>query len=165
MELRTARPEDAEPIAAVVTAARRNAFEDLVGGQALEELDPEDEVRVWTERLAAAPADHLVVVADEADRVIGVVAWSVPPSDGPGTPPEATLKDLYVHPAAQGAGVGAQLLTRSQESLQDGSGRPARALVHSANWWTARLLETHGWARDPATPPDAAPDEHWIRRL
>jgi GNAT superfamily N-acetyltransferase len=164
MWFRDARPEDAEPIAAVVTAARRNAFEDLVGGQALEELDPEDEVRVWTARLAA-PADHLVLVAGEAERPVGVVAWLVPSADGAEAPAEATLKDLYVHPAAQGAGVGAQLLERSQEALTGGTPRPARTVVHSANWWTARLLQSHGWARDPATPADEAPNEQWIRSL
>lgn len=156
MELRDARPEDAPAIAAVVLAARLGAFEDLVGGRALAELNPEDELRAWEERLAAA---HEVVVAVQGDRVVGVVAWRVDPEDDG---PDVELRDLWVHPTAQGAGAGAVLLERSQERL---AGRRARTVLHAGNWWTARLLESRGWAREPDAPGVTAPDAQWARRL
>lgn len=154
MELRDARPEDAEEVAAVVVAARLGAFEDLVGGRALAELDPEDELRAWEGRLARGDGAE-VVVAVQGDRVVGVVAWA---ADGAGV----ALEDLWVHPAAQGAGVGALLLERTQERLP---GRRARTVLHAGNWWTARLLESRGWAREPDAPGVAAPDEGWARSL
>src|SRR5690606_11526263 len=111
---RAATPDDAPAIAQLVVAASVHAFEDLVGPRELALLDVERETGEWDLRLAE-PWDHVVFVATHDGRVIAVAAWLVP--RGPSLVPaeDGALTHLYVHPAAQGAGLGRRLLRHAEE--------------------------------------------------
>lgn len=164
MLLRAATPDDAAGIAQLVVAASFHAFEDLVGPRGLAVLDTERETGEWRLRLAE-PWDHVVFVATHGDRILGVAAWLVP--RGPSfTPAEnGILTHLYVHPAAQGAGLGRRLLRHAEEELRVIGGRTAQLSLHQGNTWTAQLLASEGWAQQPDTPVDALPNHAWTRTL
>jgi putative acetyltransferase len=93
--LRRARPEDAAAIAAVLTAAR--------AAQAwFPRLHTPDEDAAFVRDLLLP--DYEVWVAEDAGRVVGFAAIH-----------DDMLGHLFVHPDAQGAGVGTCLLDKTKE--------------------------------------------------
>lgn len=100
MRIRQAEPEDAEAIAAVFTPS----FATLTF---LPRLHTAEEDRWFVSKLLLPR--HEVWVAEEGGRLIGFAALS-----------EDMLDHLYVHPHAQGRGVGAALLAKAQERRPDG---------------------------------------------
>ena len=99
--LRRARPEDADAIVHIHTAARREAM------LYLPELHTDEETRDWIARVVL-PTQQ-VWVAEREGRVIGVAALDV-----------STLEQLYVLPGEQGHGVGSALLEKARELSPDG---------------------------------------------
>lgn len=164
MLFRAATPDDASGIAQLVVAASLHAFEDLVDPRELAMLDVEREAGEWGVRLAE-PWDHVVIVAEHDGRVIGVAAWLVPRGPSYGTALDGTLTHLYVHPAAQGAGLGRRLLGHAEEGLRAIGGRTAQLSLHEGNVWTARLLASAGWRQRLDTPDDMLPNHSWTREL
>lgn len=164
MLLRAATPDDASAIAQLVSAAALIAFEDFMGPAQIAQLDTERETGEWDLRLAE-PWDHIVVVATLGERILGVAAWLVP--RGPSLAPaqDGILTHLYVHPAAQGAGLGRRLLRHAEEGLRAIGGRTAQLSLHERNTWTAQLLASEGWAQQPNTPHDMLPNHAWTRTL
>jgi GNAT superfamily N-acetyltransferase len=91
----TARPEDAEDVAAVFLAARRAAM------PWLPELHPDEETRAFFAERVLPSCEVLV------ERRAGVVvAFLALRGD--------EVDHLYVHPAAQGLGIGSALLAEAQ---------------------------------------------------
>jgi GNAT superfamily N-acetyltransferase len=162
--VRDATPADAPAIAQLVAAAALIAFEDFMGPAEIAQLDTERETGEWDLRLAE-PGDHVVFVAENAGRVIGVAAWLTARGPGYRTPGDAHLTHLYVHPAVQGAGVGRALLEHAEDGFRQLGGRTARLSLHDANTWTAALLASAGWRREPDTPGDMLPHHTWTRTL
>ena len=94
MELRLARIEDADAVADV--------FIPSFGGLTfLPVLHSDEEHRAFAGRLVR---DTEVWVAEESARIVGFASLS-----------EARLEHLYVHPDAQGRGVGSALLAKAKE--------------------------------------------------
>jgi GNAT superfamily N-acetyltransferase len=91
--LRPATADDADAIASVHTSARRQAMPWLPA------LHSDDETRAWI-RDVVLPG-QTVWVADRDGQVVGVAALD-----------EGMLEQLYVHPDAQGQGVGTALLMK-----------------------------------------------------
>ncbi len=165
MRFRDATPDDGPAIAQLVIAASLHAFEDLLSPVELARLSElERETGEWGVRLAD-PHDHIVFVAEQSGRVIGVAAWLSP--RGPRLLParDAHLTHLYVHPVAQGAGLGRQLLTHAEDGLRAIGGQTAQLALHDENAWTAALLSSAGWVREPDRPDDMGPNHPWRRAL
>jgi GNAT superfamily N-acetyltransferase len=101
IDLRRARPEDADVIAHIHTAARHQAM------PYLPDLHTDEETRDWIASMVL-PSQQ-VWVAEREGRVIGVAAL-----EGP------TLEQLYVLPEEQGRGVGSALLEKARELSSGG---------------------------------------------
>lgn len=133
MEIRTARPADAERIRQVSARSCRAAYEDILDDEALIESmeDPAvtDEISDWLDETAdeegvvylvattATGDEHRETVAGFAQFLAGERA---PDHLGDGV---AYLKSLYVHPENWGAGVGTALLDAGIERLPASVGR------------------------------------------
>lgn len=162
MQFRDAQPADAPAIAQLVAAAALIAFEDFMGPAQVAQLDVERETGEWNLRLAE-PWDHIVLVAEHEGRVLGVAAWLTPRGPSYRTPRDADLTHLYVHPAAQSAGVGRALLGHAEDAFRQLGGRTAHLSLHEENTWTAALLTSAGWTQEPDTPADMLPQHVWRR--
>lgn len=169
--IRAAVPADADEIAAIDLAVARHAYADLeprrVAFLELEDLQGE-----WRSRLDPVDlltGEELAVVAELGDRVVGVASWLVPRSDRTQPVRHATLAALMVHPAAQNAGVGTELLAAAEERLREERGgdgdQTAQLALHREAWWAASFLGSRGWVRRPDAPADAGPDDTWERTL
>lgn len=170
LEIRTANAEDAHGIAVVRVGAWRHAYEDLVDARLIEDLDVDEDAAAWRGRLQGPVGPHglRTRVATLGGRTVGFAA--VLPrrreDDLPVTTAELTA--LYVHPTAQGAGVGSALLTDAEDLMQ-ALGAPAAVLrVIAGNWWAKGFYAGRGWTHDRAAPPvDAGgtETERWERDL
>ena len=126
VSLRAATSADAPGIADVYLASRKAflSFAPLA--------HPDDEVRRWI-ATTLVPAGN-VVVAEEAARVVGMVATSA--ADG-----VSWIDHLYLHPELTGRGIGTQLLARALEGLPP----PVRLYTFQANTGARRFYERHGF--------------------
>jgi len=98
--IRRARPEDADAIGEAFVAS----LETLTF---LPRLHTPEETRRFISEIV--PRDHEIWVAEEDGRVVGLVAVG-----------ENTLGHLYVHPDAQGRGIGTALLDKTKELRPNG---------------------------------------------
>lgn len=183
MLLRSAAPADAEAIARVEVAAWRHAYEEIVGPERLEYLDVEEIAAGWRARLEAGsidvpavdereppaedgPGPVAAIVAEQGGLVVAFAAVGRPATTVEAGSP-ATLAALYVHPVAQGAGVGTSLLARAEADLRATGAETAELRSFVANWWARRFFAARGWAHDEAAPAndDDPPTERWVRQL
>jgi ribosomal protein S18 acetylase RimI-like enzyme len=121
MRIRTAREEDAGSIAAVYLVARAEMAY-------LPRLHTATETRAWIEEVILVECD--VLVADDGGRVVGFEALG-----------DEVLEQLYVHPSAQGQGLGARLLAEAKERRAAG----LRLWVFQRNERARRFYERHGF--------------------
>ena len=96
LHLRPAEPHDADAIADIHIAARREAM------PWLPELHTDEETLDWVTNVVLPNQDVWVAEAD--GQVVGYVSFE-----------GADLNDLYVRPGMQGAGVGSALLAKARE--------------------------------------------------
>ena len=113
--MRVASPEDANLIAPMHLSCWHEANAGLVPQRCLDDLDAQDRVARWRERLAR-PGDVTTVAIHEG-RVVGLATVG-PVADATHLPADE-LRSLYVTRAMWGHGVGRALV---QEAL---AGRPA----------------------------------------
>lgn len=90
--------------------------------------------------------DHLgVVLAEDAEgRVLGLAAWEpADPRDAPAGRRALLLHGLYVHPRAQGRGVGTRLLQAAEEAVRTLGldGLLVKAQADAEGFFRARGLE------------------------
>ena len=138
--VRPARPADADPVADVHLAARREAM------PYLPELHTERETRDWV-RDVVLDRDE-VHVADADGRVVGFVALA-----------GSVIEHLYVGPEAQGRGIGGTLLALAKELRPKGfdlwvfqRNEQARAFYERRG---LRLVELTDGAGNEEREPDA----------
>jgi GNAT superfamily N-acetyltransferase len=137
--LRPAGPADAEAIARVFVAARRDALPGLADPHGFD-----DTVRFFRD-VVAARRQVRVAVADGG--VTGFVAFG-----------GGEVEHLYVAPGSQGHGLGARLL-----ALATAEGTPLELWVFQRNARARAFYERHGWrlveltdgARNEEREPDA----------
>jgi GNAT superfamily N-acetyltransferase len=120
--LRTAQPDDADAIAEIHIAARREAMPWLPA------IHTDDETRAWVARVVLP--HQTVWVAETDGEIIGYVAV-----DG------SELNDLYVRPGWQGQGVGSALLERAK-ALGPGE---LSLWAFQRNTGARRFYERHGF--------------------
>lgn len=109
-------PDDAAGVAQVHSAAWRSAYRSLLPGHYLSGLTVPALTRSWRRRMGR-PWEHRWVVD------VGGHLWAYAtagPSRGDGAEPgfAGEVYELYVHPQAQGMGMGAALLDRAWRTLE-----------------------------------------------
>ncbi len=124
--LRPARPEDAEAISDVLTAAGVAAWGSFLGAERVEQAT----------RDRRHPAD---LVAEDADGVLGFVAWDAATGE---------IARLYTHPRAWGRGAGRGLLDAALDALRAAGCRQAWLNTEARNVGARAFYERHGWRED-----------------
>jgi GNAT superfamily N-acetyltransferase len=142
--LRRARPEDAEAVADVFVPA-------FGGLTFLPRLHTEDETRAWIAETMLP--SHEVWVAEIEGEVVGFAALA-----------DDLLGHIYVHPSAQGRGIGSVLL----EQAKDCRPRGFDLWVFQQNEGARRFYERHGLEcvelTDGSGNEERTPDARYVWR-
>lgn len=144
LALRGARPEDAEGLAAVFTAAARAAWASFLPPALDAFVSP---AARWAARLRE-PALHVRVAADDLGICGFAATRPAPEPDLPAGTGELAL--LYAHPRAWGAGVGPRLLDRALFDLHAAGCREAVVWTEERNARALALYARLGWRPDGA---------------
>ena len=124
--LRRAKPQDAERVAEILIAARREFMPFAPSAH------PDPEVRQWAREVLLAT--HQVTVATEAGQVIGVLACSRRGE-------QSWIDQLMLHPAVVGQGIGSQLLEHALSTLP----LPIRLYTFQPHTRARKFYEHHGF--------------------
>ncbi|HEY6836786.1 MAG TPA: GNAT family N-acetyltransferase [Gaiellaceae bacterium] len=132
MNLRRARPDEADTLLAIQRGAAVDAFAHIYPPERYP--FPDDAVReVWAEALADPEVEVYVAEVD------GVPAGAVSVGNG-------FLSTLYVLPTHQGSGVGSALHDFALERLHAQGAREARLWTLEGNDSGRRFYERRGWS-------------------
>lgn len=129
--IRPATADDARALAELEVRAWRWAYVDFVAEEDM--ITVADRLERWTARGVDG-----AFVAEVDGRVVGVVQVD----------DEGGLRGLYVEPAAQGAGLGAELHDFALEELRRRGAEAATLWVFEANGQARGFYERRGWAVD-----------------
>lgn len=108
--LRFAEIADAEAIAHLHVTVWRQTYRDLAPREAFALLDKRYRLEKWQEKLSQPSTDQLVLLAETADRLVGMGAAGAPSDDAFGGRGE--IKFLYVDQDFKRQGIGRRLLWR-----------------------------------------------------
>lgn len=147
---RAAWPEDAQNIAPKHRSGWHEAYAGLVPQRCLDDLDAQERVARWRERLARA--GDTTTVALHNGRLVGLATVG-PREDAPHLPPEE-LRSRYVVRAMWGHGIGRalvlQVLGQRPASLWVFEGHdPARAFYALAGWQPTGERRLDTWTEIP----------------
>ncbi|MDB2223597.1 GNAT family N-acetyltransferase [Halorubrum ezzemoulense] len=134
MDVRAARPDDAEDLRTAVSRAREETVFDDIGAPLLD-------VSAAGVREAAAEAEWSFLMEHDEEGPVGL-AIAHPDPDGT----EAELLALWVHPNRAGEGVAAELLARVGSALADRGVKTLRATVPSDRPSAEEFFSAHGFA-------------------
>jgi GNAT superfamily N-acetyltransferase len=152
--LRAADVRDLDAVVGVFLHCFQESYAAHLPARVTEAFDEEQARSLWSSALIAP--DRQVVVAELDDELCGVVGFQ--PS---GT--EGWVHSLYVHPAAQGARIGSQLLRYATERLTKAGCAVAYLWVFEANTPSVRFYARHGWHPDGARRVEERFGENEIR--
>jgi ribosomal protein S18 acetylase RimI-like enzyme len=144
-----AGPADAEGLARVHVASWRETYQELLPAAFLARMSEAAHARRFARQLLSPAPDAVTLAA--ADRR-GLVGYAEGGPSRSGTRGEAEIATLYVLRAAQGIGLGRQLLADTARAL---AARGATSLVISVlrdNARARQFYERLGGAPDPARP-------------
>ena len=154
MQVRVARVDDAEVVAAVHVRSWQSAYRGLIPDAYLDTLSVERRSEVWSRILTGTdlPRTGTFVLQDGLD-VIGFVHFAPTRDDDlPASTGEVT--GIYLTPNAWGRGGGRQLMDAAQASLKAAGSTTATLWVLEANLRARRFYERQGWAPDGARKLD-----------
>lgn len=148
--VRIAEPEDAEAIAEIQAAAWGMRFALLLPAESLPDVAALTEQ--WTATLVEtcdSPVDGLVLVATEAQRVVGVLAAG-PTGDDDRVEHETEITELAVHPDTAGEGHGSRLITAWADLSAPAGVSAGRIWLTDGDSELRGLLSAAGFAPDGA---------------
>jgi ribosomal protein S18 acetylase RimI-like enzyme len=139
MNVRRARPGDAEAIRRVARVAWHETYDDVLSAGRIDEL-----VDDWyaTDELVDDVGGPDPVVVAEFGSDVGGFAHARADDDGV----EAELVRIYVHPDHWGAGAGSAMLDAVCDPLERAGVERLRAVVAAANGVGRRFYERRGFA-------------------
>ena len=145
VDIRTARPDDAETLFAIQREASLAAFAHVFPPDRYP--FPDAAIRAeWDARLATP--DTTTLIAERDGRAVGYVAFG-----------HERLDSLFVLPDAQGAGVGSALHEEAVTANRRGGAPCCRLWVLEANEPARRFYERRGWYADGRTRRTPFPPE------
>ena len=142
--VRSARPGDAQWIAAVHVATWRDAYARLLPAEFLAGLDVTEWTGRWRDRLTAPPDCVFTLVFEADGRVRGFVSGGPSRDDFAG----GEVYAIYLDPRCQGRGAGRQLLAAATRLLADAGFTDASLWVLSGNHPARGFYESQGWRHD-----------------
>ncbi len=153
--IRTARPEDAEQIAALHVRSWQAAYRGLLLQDYLDLLDPADWVERWRRTLGETDQAATGVVVVVNDGQICGATWFGPTRDTDNDPARvAELVGIYLLPQVWGKGLGRNLITAAVEHLASAGYAQATLWVLESNVRARRFYAKAGWAEDGAVKQD-----------
>jgi GNAT superfamily N-acetyltransferase len=148
--IRTARRDDARPIAEVHVASWRHAYRGLLPDDYLDTLSVEDREASRLAWFADPPPGSGVPVAeDDAGRVVGFATF-VPSRDDDAPEGTGEVPAIYLAPAVVGTGIGRELFAETTAALREAGFTRATLWVLEANASARRFYEKAGWSWDGA---------------
>lgn len=158
--VRAARPEDLVAVADVFLACWRESYAGFLPEHVIGLYDEVGARTVWRPTLVEPPADASVLVAEGADgSVVGVVRIG----RDPGEPGAGHVYSLYVHPEAQGRGVGACLLAAADDRFRSDGPHEVTLWVFAANVAARSFYARQGWRPDGGERVEPAYGEPELR--
>jgi ribosomal protein S18 acetylase RimI-like enzyme len=158
VRVRRAVADDAAAAGAVFLACWHRSYARLLPGPVRARYDEARAVALWRQVLAAAP--DVVFVADvPGTGVRGVVRFGADPDDER----RGHVFSLYVHPDAQGLGLGRMLLHAAGDKLRAAGYRTATLWVFAGNHDARAFYAAQGWTPDGGTRVEEAYGEPEMR--
>jgi ribosomal protein S18 acetylase RimI-like enzyme len=145
--VREARPDDLTAVAAVFLACWHDSYAGFLPPDVIGMYDEDGARALWRPTLTDPPADAVVLVAAQTGRgVLGVVRVGKDPDE----PTAGHVYSLYVHPAAQGLGVGTRLLAAADDRFRRDGMDEVTLWVFAANAAARGFYARLGWQPDGA---------------
>lgn len=145
IQLRPAGPSDLDGVVAVFQACWTTSYAAVLPAALVAVTTPDRSRALWSRVLAdAAPGEVMVAVDDRTIR--GVTRWAVADTASSGW-----VHSLYVDPAAQGRGIGRQLLDAAERAIVSAGATSARLWVFAANAPSRAFYASCGWSPDGTT--------------
>jgi ribosomal protein S18 acetylase RimI-like enzyme len=161
--VREARPNDLAAVAAAFLACWRTSYTGFLPLQIIAMYDDASARELWRRTLENPPANAAVLVAERAGHgVLGIIRIGPDPDE----PMSGHVFSLYVHPDAQGLGVGARLLAAADDRFRRRGVEAATLWVFAANTSALGFYAHHGWHPDGArrVEPEYGEPELRLRR-
>lgn len=135
--VRTAVPEDAAAIGEIHVEGWRSSYDGLLPASYLADIDVDERIALWRERLTEPEEpDTRVLVVERDGQVLGFIAAG--PSHDVDVPPgSAEIRALYLREAAKGQGLATALLEEALEQIT----------VAGHGWVVLNVLEGNTAAR------------------
>lgn len=167
VSVRPARAEDALSVGAVMLAAWRRQYADVLPKQALDQLSPLAVADDWKRSITAPPTPrHTVLVATEGAAIVGY-AVAAPAGDvGATAGTVGEIVDLVVDPDHTKAGHGSRLLAASIDHLRRHGYTEAITWSGEKDRIRLRFLESAGFADDGGSRTmDSGPGTATLRQI
>ena len=143
--LRDATPDDLDGVVAVFLGCWHVTYAETLPAATIAAMTTPGARALWSRVLGeSAPGEVIVAVARRADgpiAIAGVTRWA----------PSGWVHSLYVDPAAQGTGVGSQLLAEATRRIGRAGAATAHLWVFRDNAAGRRFYGRHGWSPDGTT--------------
>ena len=140
--IRHGRPSDAEAVARLHQRAWLRAYSDFIDPERILAWDMGERTGRWRERLTSSPVRTCVFEIEA--RIVGFASFGPHEEEDLGSD-VACLWALYVEPAAQGAGVGSELLAHAESALSSEGYASVMLWVFTANEHGRRFYSARGW--------------------
>lgn len=148
LALRTADAEDIGAIAELFLVCWRTSYRGVLPPQLVSMFDQDSARDLWRRSFVDEPRARVVLLAERPDRsVAGVISMGRDP-DLPGA---GHIFSLYVHPDAQGLGIGRMLVEAAVEHFGADGLAHATLWVFEANIGGRKFYQRLGWLPDGAT--------------
>jgi ribosomal protein S18 acetylase RimI-like enzyme len=140
--LRVAEAGDLGAIADLFLACWRTSYRGVLPPDVIARFGPAEARDLWQRSFVEDASEREVVVAEGVDgRLLGVVALGPEPDD----PSTGHVYSLYVHPQAQGLGIGSRLMADAVERFVSEGLSRASLWVFEANAGGRAFYERLGW--------------------
>lgn len=143
MHLRPAQPEDALAVARVHVRSWQVAYRDLLPGDYLNQLRPEDRAAIYDFTHTEPQKPH-TILAEENGIIAGFVTTM--PSRDPALPNYGELAALYVDPDHWNRGIGAALIAAARTHIVECGFSNTYLWLLDGNTRAARFYLIDGWA-------------------
>lgn len=147
ISVRPAMVEDAPDIAKVHVETWQDAYGGLIADDYLGSLSIADRTITWEKQIRESEEGNLILVGCIDDEVLGWATFC-PSRDEDADSKTGELGGVYVHPSAQGLGLGSKLMETGLEFLKEQGFETATLWVLTSNKKSRDFYEAKGWQNE-----------------